>query len=41
MFVTISLEIQYAINKLNPYSAFYRLTSVDQQIRSYVSDVVR
>ena len=37
----IQLEIQYVLDKLKAYEAYYRLTDVAQQVKSYVADCVR
>lgn len=35
------IDIQYVVDQSKVYEAFYRLSSPEQQINSYVFDVVR
>ena len=36
VFLELKLEIQYVLNDIKAYEAYYRLTNVQDQIRSYV-----
>ncbi len=41
VFATTKLEIQYVVDRHEVHSAFYKLSNVSEQIKSYVADVVR
>ncbi|KAJ8605544.1 hypothetical protein CTAYLR_000106 [Chrysophaeum taylorii] len=41
VFVSVVISVQYSVTEESIYEAFYRLTNPEQQIRSYVYDVVR
>lgn len=41
VFVTLVISVQYQVQKENLFDAFYRLTNSNQQISSYIFDVVR
>lgn len=41
VFVSLEVTVQYQVMRAKVYEAFYRLSRVDNQLRSYVFDVVR
>lgn len=41
VFVKVQVSVQYRVKETNVYDAFYKLDNGQQQIRSYVFDVVR
>jgi regulator of protease activity HflC (stomatin/prohibitin superfamily) len=41
VFVSVSVSVQYQAVREKVYSAFYSLQDVEQQMRSYIFDVVR
>jgi len=41
VFVDAQIDIQYVVDENRAYEAFYRLSSLEQQLNSYVFDVVR